>query len=165
MSNRLAWVLATVVSLCVSCNGKKGVPDKVTFTQHVAPILYSKCTMCHRPGGTAHFALVTYEDARRAAGNIAFVTKERMMPPWPADPHYTEFVGQRLLSTDEIEILGKWANTGALKGPEASMPALPQYAAGAENGTPDMRIPVQPVFLKSNSSDRFLLVKVPFELP
>jgi hypothetical protein len=121
--------------------------------------------MCHRPGGSAHFALVTYEDARRAAGNIAYVTKERMMPPWPADPHYTEFVGQRLLSEEDIAILSKWANTGMLKGQDDKMPALPQYPAGAENGTPDLRLPVQPFYLKGNSNDRFLLVKVPFELP
>lgn len=165
MNSKLVLILVAVVLLCISCNEKKSVPKNVTYTEHVAPILYSKCTICHRPGGTAHFALVTYEDARRSAGNIAFVTKERMMPPWPADPHYTEFVGERLLTNEEIEILGRWSASGAQKGPDSRMPALPQYPTGAENGIPDLRIPVQPFFLKSNSSDRFLLVKVPFELP
>lgn len=148
-----------------ACNNKDGIPKTVTFTEHIAPILYTNCTFCHRPGGSAHFALVTYEDARKNAGGIAYVTKERMMPPWPADPHYTEFVGQRLLTDREIKILEKWAADGAPQGPTDKLSRQPVYPVGSEVGTPDMRIPVTPYFLKGNSSDKFLLVKVPYELP
>jgi len=87
------------------------------------------------------------------------------MPPWPADPHYTQFVGQRLLSERDIKVLQKWVEQGSEEGPANQLPALPKYPVGSTIGTPDMRIPVQPFFLKANSSDRFLLVKVPFELP
>jgi len=148
-----------------ACNNKDSIPDTVTFTEHVAPILYNNCGICHRPGGSAHFSLVTYEDARRNAGASAYVTKERIMPPWPADPHYTEFVGQRLLSDCDIKILDKWATEGAPEGPKDKLPALPKYPVGSEIGTPDLRIPMQPYFLKGNSFDKFLLIKVPFELP
>src|SRR5271156_2267623 len=109
-----------------ACNNKDAIPDTVTFTEHVAPILYNNCCICHRPGGSAHFSLVTYEDARRNAGASAYVTKERIMPPWPADPHYTEFVGQRLLSDRDIKILDKWASEGAPEGPKDKLPALPK---------------------------------------
>ena len=148
-----------------SCNNKDAIPDTVTFTEHVAPILYNNCTICHRPGGSAHFALVSYADARKNAGALAYVTKERIMPPWPADPHYTEFIGQRLLSARDIKILEKWSAEGAPEGPPGKLPALPSYPVGSEIGTPDMRIAVQPYFLKANSTDRFLLVKIPYELP
>jgi hypothetical protein len=87
------------------------------------------------------------------------------MPPWPADPHYTEFVGQRVLSERDIKILEKWAAEGMAEGSKEKLPPLPNYSAGSEVGTPDMRILVQPVLLTANSPDRFLLVKVPFELP
>lgn len=163
-SYKMLWGAALSVLLYTSCNDKDSVPDKVTFTEHVAPILYNNCTICHRPGGSAHFALVTYEDARKNAGAMAFVTKERIMPPWPADPHYTEFVGQRVISDRDIKVLEKWAKDGMVQGPADKLPILPQYPVGSEVGTPDLRIPIQPYMLKRNSLDRFLLVKVPFEL-
>ncbi len=154
-----------IVLLSVACNNSESIPATVTFTEHVAPILYTNCSICHRPGGSAHFSLVTYEEARKNAGASAYVTKERIMPPWPADPHYTSFKGERILSERDIKILEKWAEEGAPQGPVDKTPALPHYPNGSETGTPDMRIAVQPYFLKANSSDRFLLVKVPFELP
>ncbi len=154
------------VLLYAACGSSQNdVPATVTFTEHVAPILYSNCTFCHRPGGSAHFSLVTYEDARRNGGAAAYVVKERIMPPWPADPHYTTFLGQRVMSDRDIAIIEKWSTEGMPQGPADKMLALPKYPVGSENGTPDMRIPVQPFFLKANSNDRFLLVKVPFELP
>jgi len=159
----LVGIISTV--LYASCSNKDSIPATVTFTEHVAPVLYANCTICHRPGGSAHFSLVTYEDARKNAGASAYVVKERIMPPWPADPHYTAFVGQRVLTDREIKILEKWADEGAPEGPKDKLPDLPTYPVGSEIGTPDMRIPVQPYFLKRNSSDKFLLVKVPFELP
>lgn len=87
------------------------------------------------------------------------------MPPWPADPHYTSFIGERVLSDRDIKVLEKWAAEGAPEGPEDKLPAIPKYPEGSEVGTPDMRIPVKPYFLKANSADKFLLEKVPFELP
>ncbi len=158
-------LLLAAILLITACNDKESVPSRVNFTEHVAPILYANCAICHRPGGNAHFSLVTYAEAKNYAGAIAYVTREHLMPPWPADPHYTQFVGQRLLSERDIKVLQKWVEQGSEEGPANQLPALPKYPVGSTIGTPDMRIPVQPFFLKANSSDRFLLVKVPFELP
>jgi mono/diheme cytochrome c family protein len=36
-----------------------------TFTKEIAPIIYSRCAQCHRPGGAAPFSLLTYADAGR----------------------------------------------------------------------------------------------------
>ncbi len=96
---------------------------------------------------------------------MAFAAKERMMPPWPADPNYREFVGQKIMSDHDIEILEKWVKDGLVKGPESKMPAVPDYPSGSLIGEPDMRIPVHPTYLPANSFDKFLMVKVPFELP
>lgn len=148
-----------------SCKNNESIPETVTFTEHVAPILYNNCCVCHRPNGTAHFSLLTYADARKYAGATAYVCKERLMPPWPADPDYTHFVGERLLTNREIKILSKWADENAPEGPKEKLPATPNYPVGSTVGTPDLRIPVQPYFLPGNSIDKFLLVKVPFELP
>ena len=164
-----ATALLTGAALA-GCNNKPGekaaktIPQVVTFTEHVAPILYANCTVCHRNGGGAHFNLVSYEDARKSAGILAFVTKERLMPPWPADPHYTEFVGQKVMDSIDIAILDKWSKEGAPEGPKDKMPKVPDYPTSMA-GKPDLRIPVPKTFLKANGFDKFLLVKVPYELP
>jgi hypothetical protein len=36
---------------------------------------------------------MSYADAKRNANKIKFVTQTRYMPPWPADPGYTHFLG------------------------------------------------------------------------
>ncbi|MBA3829107.1 MAG: hypothetical protein H0X33_09245 [Taibaiella sp.] len=159
------YILIGIVAIFSACHTKDRIPDKITFTEHIAPVLYSNCTICHRHGGNAHFALVTYADARAYASSIAYVVSQHLMPPWPADPSYTHFVGERLLSEHDIQLIQSWVKQGAQQGPTDRLPTLPAYPVGSTIGTPDMRIPVQPYFLKANSSDRFLLIKVPYELP
>lgn len=137
----------------------------MTYTEDIAPILNKNCNSCHRDGGTAHSVLTSYKDAKAYATSIAYVVKERLMPPWPADPDYTQFIGQRVLTKQEKLLIERWVATGAPEGPKAKMPALPDYSGGSDAGVPDMRIPVQPTFLKANSQDKFYLVKVPFTFP
>ena len=38
--------------LYASCGNKNSVPDTVTFTEDVAPIMYNNCSICHRDGGS-----------------------------------------------------------------------------------------------------------------
>jgi mono/diheme cytochrome c family protein len=165
--NRRTVIIAVLFLCCwfQSCKEGNDMPATVTFAEHVAPVLYANCAICHRPGGSAHFSLVGYNEARKYAGANAYVSRQRIMPPWPADPHYTQFVGQRVLSERDILLLEKWVKDGTPMGPQDKLPALPQYPVGSDVGTPDMRIAVQPYVLSANSADRFLLVKVPYELP
>lgn len=161
------WLVLILFSLLQlsACNNSNSIPENVTFTEHVADIIYNNCSICHRPGGSAHFSLVNYQEVKKYAGPSAFAVRERLMPPWPADPHYTEFIGQRVLSERDIQILEKWAATGAAEGPKEKLPALPQFPTGSTIGTPDLRLQVKPYFIKAYTGDQFLLVKVPFELP
>ncbi len=167
MKKRLieALLFAGILLMHPGCNEEEKIPDAVTFTEHIAPVLFQHCTVCHRPGGNGHFSLTTYAGAKTYAPGIAYVVRERMMPPWPADPHYTEFIGQRVLSEREKTLIARWVEQGAKEGPEDKLPALPEYPEGSTIGVPDLRLPVQPYFMPANSSDRFLLVKVPFEIP
>jgi hypothetical protein len=77
-------------------------PD-VTFTRDIAPVMYAACATCHREGGPAPFSLITYDQVRVHATQIADVTRRRFMPPWKAEPESGDFVGQRRLSAREIE--------------------------------------------------------------
>jgi hypothetical protein len=148
-----------------SCGNQTGVPDSITYTEHVAPILYRNCTYCHRAAANGHFELITYAQAKRYGPSMAYVMRAHIMPPWPADPNYIEFSGQRVLPERDIKIMEQWVAQGMPEGPAGKLPHLPDYVFNTGLGKPDMRIPVQPVFLKGNGGDRFLLVKVPFELP
>ncbi len=65
--------IATIVSGVLALAGlsafggdapSANVPEPVTFTKHVAPILQQKCQVCHQPNSIAPMSLLTYEDAR-----------------------------------------------------------------------------------------------------
>ena len=72
----------------------------VTFTQHIAPIVFANCASCHRLGGPAPFSLTTYADVKSHAQQILDATKRRSMPPWKPEPGYGEFADVRRLSNE-----------------------------------------------------------------
>src|SRR5262245_4012185 len=70
-----------------------GESPPVTFNKDVAPLVFRNCATCHRPGQSAPFSLLTYNDAKKRAKQIAEVTARRYMPPWlPEGPH-DQFIG------------------------------------------------------------------------
>src|SRR5580765_5568520 len=81
----------------------------VTYYREIAPILLQNCAPCHRPGQSGPFPLLTYDDARRRAGQIAAVTRRRYMPPWLPEPGYGSFLEERRLSDAQIRSIEDWA--------------------------------------------------------
>ena len=67
-------------------------PAAPTFADDVAPLVFRHCAPCHRPGEAGPFPLLTYEDARRRARQIAEVTSSRFMPPWKPEPGKLPFI-------------------------------------------------------------------------
>lgn len=110
----------------------------VTFTRHIAPILYANCTQCHRPGEIAPFSLISYEDAAKRAEWIQDVTASRLMPPWRAAEGYGHFLGERHLSVTDRKLIATWADQGAPRGDSADMPLLPEFPADWQLGKPDL---------------------------
>ena len=144
-----------------ACN-KKQTP---TFEKDIAGIIYNNCTKCHNPNGVAPFSLNNYENIKKRAKTIAFVTKNRMMPPWPADPSYTHFVGEKLLSENQIQLLQDWVNTGCQAGDLSKAPQAPIYKYKSSLGKPDLVLEYKDtIFIKGNNLDQFYLMKFPFEL-
>jgi len=47
------------------------LPDEITYSEHIAPILQKQCQACHRQGEVAPFTLVDYSDAKAWATEIA----------------------------------------------------------------------------------------------
>src|SRR4051812_28110420 len=110
----------------------------VTFNQQIAPILYKNCSPCHRPGEAAPFSLLSYQDAKQHAGQIAAATQRRFMPPWLPEPGHGEFANDRKLSDSEIAAIQEWVKQGTLLGPTANAPKPPKFSDEWQLGTPDL---------------------------
>jgi tetratricopeptide (TPR) repeat protein len=132
-SATLTGVSAILLTLGSVCAAAAPPPEPMTFNRDVAPILRRRCGVCHRPGGSAPFTLLTYTAARRHASQIAEVTRRRIMPPWRFRPGSDEFVGKVPLSEKEIDTLEAWVVGGTREGDlqdlspavESSSPSAP----------------------------------------
>jgi hypothetical protein len=98
----------------------------------VARLLHRHCADCHRPGQAAPFPLLSYEDAKPRARQIAEVTRLRHMPPWKATAPAGAFRGERRLTQAEIARLAAWAKAGAPQGngPSPTPPSPPAELPG-----------------------------------
>src|SRR3954447_10411639 len=120
--------------------GPAGVPTAPTFARDVAPILYTSCVGCHRPGEVAPMSLVSYDDVRPWAKSIRARVTSREMPPWGADSAYGTFRDDRSLTPAQIETISRWVDSGAPKGDVAGLPPVPPVATGWSHGEPDLVI-------------------------
>ena len=105
-----------------------------TFNKDVAPILFSQCASCHRPGEGAPFSLLTYDDAKKRGKLIARVTQSKQMPPWKAEKGDVAFRNERHLerrSDRRVEELGRVGHgRGERRGPPRRTEVRGRLAAG-----------------------------------
>ena len=137
-----------------------GIPlaaqTSVTFSHDIAPIIYQNCSSCHRPGESAPFSLLSYEDARRHAPQIAAVTKSRFMPPWLPQPGYGDFQDEHRLPDAQIKLISEWVQTGMAQGNPYETPAPPKFTEGWQLGPPDVILKAsKPFALAANGPDVF----------
>jgi Flp pilus assembly protein TadD len=137
----------------------------VTFSKDIAPIVFNYCAPCHRPGEAGPFSLLSYEDARKHAEQIAIVTGRRYMPPWPPEPGYVDFAGAKRLTDEQIDLLARWAKTGMAEGDHATMPPPPHFVEGWQLGQPDLVLHMrQPYQMAASGEDVFRNFVIPVEL-
>ena len=137
------------------------VDRRIVFTRDIAPILYRHCATCHRPDGPAPFSLVTYDDARRHAAQMATATARRYMPPWRPQAGYGDFVGERRLSEAEIATIDRWAATGRGEGDASDLPDPPRFSSSWQLGEPDLVMTLPDYELRSGGTDVFRNFVVP----
>lgn len=140
----------------------------ITFYKDVQPLIQNKCASCHHEGAGAPFSLLTYDDVSKRASFIKDVVKSRYMPPWRPDNNYTHFANDRSLSEQEIELITKWIDNKKPKGKQtnSSAPALAFFAATKYNREPDLVLKMADSFMvKGDNAERFVVFKIPFELP
>lgn len=139
-----------------------------TFAADVAAILHANCAACHRDGEAGPFPLLTYADAKKRAAQIAAVTGSRFMPPWKPAHGAGEFLGARRLTDAQIDVLKRWADSGAPEGDAAAVPAPPPAASsdGWQLGTPDLIVKMpQPFDVPADGRDVYRCFAVPVAIP
>jgi hypothetical protein len=90
--------------------------SRVTFHRDVLPILAKNCQGCHRPGQIAPMSFLTYATTRPWAAQIKAVAISKKMPPAVTSPHYPVLTRDDGLTQAEIDVLVKWADSGAPEG-------------------------------------------------
>jgi len=140
---RTAAAAAAIVVASLSGQGRviaqQPAPPAPTFAKDVAPILYRSCVSCHRAGEVAPMSLITYEEVRPWAKSLKQKVVSRTMPPWLADPHFSDlkFQNDRTLSEKEIATIVAWADAGMPRGDAKDLPPAPQFGDGWKFGKPD----------------------------
>lgn len=143
---------------------KDDFPEEVFYADHVATVLNTHCIKCHRPDGAAPFSLIGYDKVFRKKKTIKKVVERNIMPPWPADPSYSHFIGENVLNDYEKKILFTWIEQGARFGDSTKLPGVPDFSPVSNLGEPDLTIWMDSLLIPGNNRDRFFVVKSPFEL-
>jgi hypothetical protein len=107
------------------CAAHEPITTKLTWTQEISRIVYKRCASCHREGGAAPMALLTYDETRPWAKAIRDEVAERRMPPWGAVKGFGEFRNDASLTDPEIEMIVLWVEGGAPKGDDIYLPPVP----------------------------------------
>lgn len=159
--------VAVIIFLFLITSLHRAEAQRVTWNQHIAPLIHTNCTPCHREGDAAPFPLVTYEDVAKRAAFIKKVTQSRYMPPWKPDAHSPKFVNERRLTDEEIAMIAEWADNNMPKGKESEEKEVVALIEGtAYKRKPDLVLKMKKAFhVKGDNMERFIVYKIPFELP
>lgn len=139
-----------------------GVQAQVTFSEHIAPIIYNNCTSCHRAGEVGPIPFTNYQEVADWADMIKYVTEIKYMPPWSPDANYRHYLNERVLTDEEIKLIGEWADAGAPRGDAALEPSMPDFPTGSQIGTPDLVLEMETAHLvKGDNQDDYQVFVLP----
>jgi hypothetical protein len=133
----------------------------VTFTKDIAPILQAKCQDCHRQGGMAPMALVSYQEVRPWAKSVKSRVLAHTMPPWFLDKTVgiQHFSNDASLNDQQIATIVKWVDSGSPQGDLKDMPAAKSYSdedtwkLAKQYGPPDMILKSQDYTMPAHGQD------------
>ena len=152
-----------LAGLVLIASTEAAAADVPTFSRDIAPIVFRHCVSCHHPGQNAPFSLLTYEDVRPRARQIALVTKSRYMPPWKPDHGICRRISRKTRpdrgsDRDDRAMVRRWC---ARRRSERTMPR-PDWSDGWRLGTPDLviRMP-EPYEVPAGGPDVFRIFVVP----
>ena len=138
--------------------------DTITFSEHIAPVLYENCVRCHREGGVAPMSLISYEEVRPWAPVIKYKTGLRdamgAMPPYylERDIGIQQMKDDERLSETEIAMIAAWADNGAPRGNPDDLPPVPTFNDSNDwvLGEPDLVVPLNEQFVPAGAADSWI---------
>lgn len=136
--------------------------NEIQFHRQIKPIIHKNCATCHNPNGAGPFNLISYEDIKKRTDMIAEVINNNYMPPWPADPEYRVFTGQKALTQEEKNIINEWIANGAIEGEKTK-----DLFLDFKNKTnkPDLQVKMDRAHVTSGlNNDEFWMMKFPLKL-
>jgi Tfp pilus assembly protein PilF len=157
------WLILSVFSV-----PSVSAQPRLTFSKDIAPIIWTRCATCHRPGEIGPFSLLTYDDVKRRATQIATVTRRGLMPPWKPTNAVGTFQDDRRLTATELDALQQWIAGGAEQGNPADLPAMPAWSREWRLGTPDLIVRMdEPYTVRADGADVFrtFVIAVPVTTP
>ena len=141
-----------------------GKEEEISFKE-VHGIIIQNCSPCHRENGPAPFSLLTYKDIKKKASTIQDVLENNIMPPWPADPNYRHFLGERVLDPNSRRKIIKWVEQGAIENVIVRIVKDSIPAKVDEPSLGKQRFYMQEAIdIPGDNQDRFYMVKIPVEL-
>ncbi len=138
--------LTTLLTVSLVWAGEtRAQKPEVTFTEHIAPIIFEKCSSCHRKGQSGPFELLTYRDVAKRAQTIQSVIEDQYMPPWKPT-NKMAYANDRRLSDQQKKLIDSWVDAGMPKGDESRMPKAPEFPDGWSLGKPDLVVKMKGEF-------------------
>ncbi len=125
-----------------------------TYHRDIAPLVQEKCGSCHVAGGIAPFPLNTYAQVFEMRWAVEAAVKSRIMPPWMPAKDCTEYLQDRSLSEEQIDLISRWVDEGGTEGDPADAPA----GSGAGDGglsRADVELSMPGEFSPTQSPDQY----------
>lgn len=157
MKNTLLLILTVMAHIALA--------QTVTYSEQIAPIIYSHCTSCHRAGEIGPFPLTSYSEVQSYSALIDYAVGIRYMPPWKAEINYQQYQHENYLSDSAIQLIHAWVSQGTPQGDPALEPPLPVFPAGSQVGTPDMTVSFARSYMHvGNNTDEYRYFVIPTTL-
>lgn len=93
--------------------------QSMDYYSTIQPIIKKHCLSCHNSSGVGAMALSNYKEVSAYARMIEYVTENKFMPPWKADPQYSHLKNYNALTADDINAIKNWVKDGM---PEGNQP-------------------------------------------
>jgi mono/diheme cytochrome c family protein len=123
------WVVAFSV---VACQPPPAMDTAVTWYRDVQPLTQEHCQSCHTAGGIGPFSMESYAQAKPMAAAMAADVASGKMPPWKPDPACgMQYLGDKRLSAEQVDVIERWSEQGALEGDAKDAPAPVSTSTGA----------------------------------
>ena len=156
MKTKLLFILLTVIF------SFKDIIAQPTFAKDIAPIIYNKCTNCHRPGEIGPMPFTNYNEVKTWAPMVKFTTQTKAMPPWQTNPNFSRVMDENFLTDAEIQLIADWVDAGSPYGNVIDEPPLPYFADGSVLGEPDLVLSFEDLYYHvGDNTDQYWYVVLP----